>query len=335
MRDLDDHPAVEANVPRKVDAPHSASAKLLLQLVATLERGPDPIHGAMVGGCVPHVPWELRPRGSCHAPGCDRRWLFYAPPVTARRASHRPLGLYRENHSHDAALDTALSRVLLGRVAGGAEPESLRVHIPGDVVAFSPIDATRPGFERAREAAREAGFGAIRRLAGGHAAVFHAQTVAFAWCVPDAEPRQRIHQRFEVMAERVTCALRRLGVDARVGEVPGEYCPGEHSVNARGATKIMGVGQRLVRGAAHVGGVIVVDGSQRIRDVLAPVYDALELEWNPEATGSVADEIGAVGVDAVAEALCDEFAREAELQSRHFSVSVVREAGELASAHRA
>ena len=37
----------------------------------------------------------------------------------------------------------------------------------------------------------------------------------------------------------------------------------------------MGVGQRLVRGAAHVGGVVVVDQGDRIRDVLLPVYDAL------------------------------------------------------------
>ena len=54
-------------------------------------------------------------------------------------------------------------------------------------------------------------------------------------------------------------ALCSLGVDARIGEVAGEYCPGKYSVNARGATKIMGVGQRLARHAAHVGGVIVVN----------------------------------------------------------------------------
>ena len=70
-----------------------------------------------------------------------------------------------------------------------------------------------------------------------------------------------------------------LGVDARVGEVAGEYCPGEFSVNARGAAKLAGIGQRVVVGGAHVGGVIVVRGAGRIREVLTPIYEALEIDW--------------------------------------------------------
>ena len=90
-------------------------------------------------------------------------------------------------------------------------------------------------------------------------------------------------------------AFASLGIDARVGEVPGEYCPGADSVNARGERKLMGVGQRLVSRGSHVGGVVVVDGADRVNDVLVPVYRALGLEWRPEATGAVAEE--APGVD--------------------------------------
>src|SRR5207244_3727585 len=78
---------------------------------------------------------------------------------------------------------------------------------------------------------------------------------------------------------------------ARGGEGPGEYCPGEHSVNARGQVKVMGVGQRLVATAAHVGGVIVVSGAERIRQVLVPVYEALGLTWDPSTVGALADEV--------------------------------------------
>ena len=53
----------------------------------------------------------------------------------------------------------------------------------------------------------------------------------------------------------------------------------------------MGVGQRIIGGAAHVGGVIVVSGSDRVRQVLVPVYRALGLEWNPDTVGSLEDEI--------------------------------------------
>ena len=71
----------------------------------------------------------------------------------------------------------------------------------------------------------------------------------------------------------------------------------------------MGVGQRVIRGAAHVGGVIVVRGSDRVRTVLEPVYAAMGVAWNPETTGSVDDEIGGATRDDVAAALLGGAAR--------------------------
>lgn len=209
------------------------------------------------------------------------------------------------------ALDTAFSRALLDLVAAGDAPETFRLYRTGDVLAFSGIDAAQPGFAKAVEAARARGFAPSLRLAGGRAAVFHTGTLAFAWTLPAAEGRDGIHARFEELAELMAAALRRLGVDARIGEVPGEYCPGEHSVSARGERKLMGVGQRVIRGAAHVGGVVVVDGSARVREVLEPVYAAMDFAWSPGTTGSVADEIGPTPLDAVAAAI------EAELRARH------------------
>ena len=85
-------------------------------------------------------------------------------------------------------------------------------------------------------------------------------------------------------------------MDARTGEIPREYCPGEYSVNARGQTKLVGIGQRLIKGAWHIGGVIVVDGADRVRDILIPVYEALGLDWDPATAGAVADEVP--GIDA-------------------------------------
>ena len=89
--------------------------------------------------------------------------------------------------------------------------------------------------------------------------------------------------------------------------MPGEYCPGTYSVNARGRTKLMGVGQRLVARAAHVGGVVVVGESRRIRDILIPVYEALRLTLDPATVGSLADErFGLTWAQAEA-AIRDEF----------------------------
>ena len=106
-------------------------------------------------------------------------------------------------------------------------------------------------------------------------------------------------------------ALSGLGVDARVGEIPGEYCPGAFSVNAGGRIKIAGLGQRLISGAAHVGGVVVVQGGDRVRDVLIPVYEALGLEWDPATAGSVEDDLPGIDPEQVAEAIA------AELRGRY------------------
>jgi lipoate-protein ligase A len=215
-----------------------------------------------------------------------------------------------------AAFDSAFSRALLDLVARGAAPETFRLYRPDDVLAFSGVDAASAGFAEAVAAARAAGFEPALRLAGGRAAVFHRETLAFAWTIPAPESRDGIHARFAEIAAIVAAALRRLGVDARVGEVPGEYCPGAHSVNARGERKLMGVGQRVIRGAAHVGGVIVVRDSDRVRDVLEPVYGAMNVAWNPATTGSVEDELGTATRYDVTAALLAELRSRFEIATR-------------------
>jgi len=214
-----------------------------------------------------------------------------------------PVQLVRDSFPSDAALDTAVSRALMLRVAAGELPETLRIARPGPIVAFGKRDVVSAGYRDAVRAARDAGFEAIERLAGGRAAVFHEDTISFAHAIPDTDPRSRVDERFEATAGLIAGAFARLGVDARVGEVEGEYCPGAHSVNARGERKLMGVGQRIVSSAVHVGGVIVVDGADRVNGVLVPVYAALGLDWRPDATGAVADEAPGTTWEEVTEAL--------------------------------
>jgi lipoate-protein ligase A len=245
----------------------------------------------------------------------------------------REIALYTESFPDRAAYDTGVSRALLHAAARGEARESLRLHRPPDVVAFSVLDRARPGFHEAVAAAHASGWDAILRLAGGRAAVFHRETIAFAWCIPDPEPRGSIARRFDWISGAVARALRSLGVDARVGAVPGEYCPGDHSVNARGARKLMGVGQRLVKGAAHVGGVIVVREAARARDVLAPVYEAMGVAWDPASVGAVEDEAPGVTREDVLESLCREIAREAELAPAQLEPRWLGEAERLASEH--
>src|SRR5919201_5946647 len=216
------------------------------------------------------------------------------------------LRLIRHSFPDQPELSTAISRTILRRVAAGELPPTIRIHRPGNEVAFGRQDVASPGYQDAAEAARTAGFAAVERLAGGRAAVFHQGTIAIARAYADPQPPKRTYARFEEMAELIADALQGLGVDARVGEVPGEYCPGAYSVNAGGRTKLAGVGQRLIAGAAHLGGVVVVRDGARVRDVLVPVYGALGLEWDPATAGSVADEAPDVTLDQVADAIVEE-----------------------------
>jgi octanoyl-[GcvH]:protein N-octanoyltransferase len=232
------------------------------------------------------------------------------------------------------AFGTAVSRAILIRVAAGELPAMLRLHRPGPILAFSRQDRAAAGFAVAVRAAREGGFEPVLRLAGGRAAVFHEQTLACSWAVPDSHPAARTTERFRQMAGLLAAALGELGIDARVGEVPGEYCPGAWSVNARGRTKLVGIGQRLIARGAHRGAVIVVGGSQRIRDVLVPVYEALGLQWDPATAGCVEDELGEVGLDAVEKAILTELEARYRLSEQELDAATLELAARLEPEHR-
>jgi octanoyl-[GcvH]:protein N-octanoyltransferase len=224
------------------------------------------------------------------------------------------LRLIRHSFPDRPELSTAVSRTILERVAAGELPPTIRIHRPGNEVAFGRQDLASPRYQAAAEAARAAGFAAVERLAGGRAAVFHEGTIAIARAYADPQPPKRTYARFEEMAGMIAATLRGLGVDARVGEVPGEYCPGAYSVNARGAVKLSGIGQRMIRGGAHMGGVVVASGGREVARALEPVYQALELDWDPATSGDVSAELGhPVDPDEIEEALIAELAKTYEL----------------------
>lgn len=255
------------------------------------------------------------------------------------------LRLIRHSFPDQPELSTEISRTILRRVAAGEVPATIRIHRPGNEVAFGRQDIASAGYGAAAAAARAAGFAAVERLAGGRAAVFHQGTIAIARAYSDPQPPKRTYARFEEMADLIANALRGLGVDARVGEIPGEYCPGAYSVNARGATKLAGIGQRMIRGGAHMGGVVVASGGREVAEVLVPVYEALDLDWDPATSGSVAEELGReVDTGELEEAVIDELSKRYELidaeldeetverAARSLEEAKAREGGRLAAA---
>jgi octanoyl-[GcvH]:protein N-octanoyltransferase len=234
----------------------------------------------------------------------------------------------------DPALELAASVALLDAVASGERGPLLRVYRPPPTVAFGRRDRSMPGFRQAAAAARRHGFTPVIRLAGGRAAAYADGCLVLDEIMPAAEGMAEMHERFADRAELHALALRALGVDARVGQVPGEYCPGEFSVNARGEVKLAGSAQRIIRGAWLFATVIVVEFAAPIEAVVNDVYAALGLTFDPATTGSVAGESSATTVRDVQEALVAQYARRYRLVPAALTAQDLTAAQAISERHR-
>ena len=103
-------------------------------------------------------------------------------------------------------------------------------------------------------------------------------TLAFGLTLTDHQPRENIEKNFQMMATLLLGALGRLGVEAKIGPVTGEYCPGKFSINSQGKFKLAGIGQRLARNATYIGGVISYQQNLIAEEILALGYSTLNLE---------------------------------------------------------
>ncbi|MFB6131332.1 MAG: lipoate--protein ligase family protein [Salinigranum sp.] len=182
---------------------------------------------------------------------------------------------------------------------------AFRAWTPHRQVIFGRRDAGESGYEAARRAAEERGFPPLRRRTGGRAVAYTGRTVAFAEAVPVDDPRTGLSARYDEATERLRRALAGLGVDARPGEPPEAFCPGDHSLQCDG--KVAGLAQRIGSGAALVGGVVVVGEREVIAGVLDPVYEALGIPFDPDSVGSVAAAGGPDDPDPVVAALVESF----------------------------
>lgn len=251
----------------------------------------------------------------------------------ARSMSDRTIAVSHEGFEDATGLDAGVSHALLERISADELPDTCRVYIPTRVVAFGKQDRLATGFDRAVRVVRSHGFDPIIRMAGGRAAVFHEQTVAFSWTVQSPDPVRDIRNRFEAAAAVITRALDRIGVVSAIGEVPGEYCPGEFSINHAGRIKLAGIGQRLARHAAHVGGVLVVGHAEAVQDVLVPTYAALGIDMDPATIGSVNDIAPGVEVANVIDAIDEVLREDHTIMPTSIEPATLERARELAPSH--
>ena len=178
---------------------------------------------------------------------------------------------------------------------------------PSASAAFSRRDSRLPGFTEAADAVRMHGFAPFIRPVGGRLAAYDEHWLVIDLFGRTADPRPGTTARFRLFTEAITMGLRELGVDARIGAVPGEYCPGEWSINAGGRTKLVGTGQRLTRDGFLVTAVIAVEDPAPARRAMAAGYGALRLPFDDRSVGSIVEERADIGrfdaVEAIGRAL--------------------------------
>ena len=210
----------------------------------------------------------------------------------------------RAGRAGDPALDLAVAHALAKRVSAGAAGEMLHVYRPSvPVVAFGRRDTRLPGFGTAVAAVRRAGFQPLVRATGGRAVAYTTEALVLDHVAPAADAMQDHEERFRRFGAVYGAALRTLGIDARVGAVPGEYCPGAQSVNARGTVKLVGTAQRVVKGAWLFSSLVVVGDHGTLRPLLTDVYASLGQPFDPASVGSVSGEAPGLDVDTVRAAL--------------------------------
>ncbi|QZP39067.1 lipoate--protein ligase family protein [Halobaculum magnesiiphilum] len=187
--------------------------------------------------------------------------------------------------------------------AGKSGVPAVRVWAPGRSLAFGRRDAHADGYDRAKSVAREHGFPPVERSVGGRAVAYAESTLAFAHAIPLDDARTGLNDRYESAVATVLAALRDAGADVDRGEPPASYCPGDYSVRVAGGGKVAGVAQRVRQDAALVSGCVTVAERGPIRAVLRPVYEALDVPFDPHSVGSVARAGGPADPETVREAL--------------------------------
>lgn len=208
----------------------------------------------------------------------------------------------------DQALDMGIAHALVKLASQGVVPEAIRIYRPAaPTVAFGRRDTHLPGFPAAARAAAAAGFRPIVRPTGGRAVAYTSDSIVIDHVKHDADVLATHEYRFKEFGTAFVKAFRHLGLDARMGAVHAEYCPGPYSVNARGIVKLVGTSQRILQNAWLFSSLVILADSDRLKAVLQDVYGELGLDFDPASVGAMTEAGSGPSADAVEHAILEHF----------------------------
>jgi octanoyl-[GcvH]:protein N-octanoyltransferase len=243
--------------------------------------------------------------------------------------------LLRARHPKDPVLDAAITHALLKQVAAGEKPPTARIFRPGPTMAFGRLDALDAArYAAAREASRAHGYEPILRLGGGHAAGYDEGSVLVEIIRPIETIAEGIAERFASMTALLMESLSALGITARIGAIPGEYCAGDWSVNAAGV-KLAGTAQRSIRGASLVTAMLIIENGASLRAALTDIYTSLDIAWRPSTAAAARDIIPSLTTADAERILISTLAAHESLTATTLAPSTIAVAEQLRPAHAA
>jgi octanoyl-[GcvH]:protein N-octanoyltransferase len=243
--------------------------------------------------------------------------------------------LLRARHPRDPVLDAAITHALLQQVASGEKPPTARIFRPGPTMAFGRLDALdSERYTAALAAARAHGYTPILRLGGGHAAGYDEGSLLVEIIHPNTTIAEGIPERFASMTALLMESLATLGITARTGELPGEYCAGDWSVNAAGV-KLAGTAQRSIRGASLVTAMLIIENGKHLRAALTDIYSALDIPWRPATAAAARDIIPSLTTADAERILISTLANHESLTATTLDDSTLLLAEQLRAAHAA
>ena len=201
------------------------------------------------------------------------------------------------------------ARAILDSVKAGKRGSTARIYRPQPTLAFGARDRFLAGFRSAIAAARKHHFTPVLRSLGGRVAPYHLGSLVVDHCEPAEGLYGEVEKRFAQFAQFYAEALQSLGISAEVGNLPGEYCPGEYSIHVGHQIKAVGTAQRVSKGGWLFSSSFIVENPTPIRAVLTDVQAALGMSWDPATGGSITELHPHITVSHVAKALHEAYSR--------------------------
>ena len=209
----------------------------------------------------------------------------------------------------ERSADLNASTRLISMVAASPElGRIVRIYRPAPTVAFSGLESRLSGFLDAVGEAAAFAFEPVVRPAGGRMVALDQNWIILDIITPEIEKTFSNREIYLDYGAEIVNVLREFGIDANLGPVDGEYCPGDYSINARGKIKLVGTAQRVRRGARLFSACMPISISYSVATLFERVNATLGLEWNPETLGGLNDEAPQITADVLEEKLVEAFA---------------------------